>query len=75
MKSTLKRESKARETVKMETIKVRSVCMAINALWYSTRMVVNEMSKSVFDCLSVYTRVCTCCVCTSTSVGLQWGNV
>ena len=32
MKSTLKRESKARETVKMETIKVRSVSLAINLL-------------------------------------------
>ena len=30
MKSTLKRESKAREAVKMETIKVSSACLAIN---------------------------------------------
>ena len=32
MKSTLKRELKARETVKMETIEVSSACCAIN-LW------------------------------------------
>ena len=30
MKSTLKRESKAREAVKMETIKVSSACLTIN---------------------------------------------
>ena len=30
MKSTLKRESKAREAVKMETIEVSSACLVIN---------------------------------------------
>ena len=38
MKSTLKRESKAREAVKMETIEVSSACLVINPvspLWRS----------------------------------------
>jgi hypothetical protein len=46
MKSTLKRESKAREAVKMETIKVSSACLAINP-GLPCRGVADEVSKPV----------------------------
>ena len=39
MKSTLKRELKAREAVKMETIKVSSACLAINLASAAVRVV------------------------------------
>jgi len=44
MKSTLKRELKAREAVKMETIKVSSACLAINLIPAVVR-VACEVSK------------------------------
>ena len=49
MKSTLKRELKAREAVKMETIKVSSAGLAIN-LVSATVLVVGEVSKPTGCC-------------------------
>jgi hypothetical protein len=58
MKSTLKRELKAREAVKMETITVSSVCSAINRWMHVVRRGV-EVSKpssllNAHVCLTVH---------------------
>jgi len=58
MKSTLKRELKAREAVKMETIKVSSAHQAINPFFGFYRVVADEVVKGPLSC--------------STQVGSKW---
>ena len=70
MKSTLKRELKAREAVKMETIKVSSASQAINPFREPYRGVADEAVKGPDQLLNASWSFygCTCLVDKSASV-------
>ena len=60
MKSTLKRESKAREAVKMETIKVSSAYLAINLCCVAVGWLVRRDERPLAALYKLYSRGCTC---------------
>ena len=74
MKSTLKRELKAREAVKMETIKVSSANQAINPFRGLYRGVADEAVKGPDQLLNASWSFYGCtCLCRQVSISLESG--